>query len=620
MEKFDIVIIGGGHAGIEASLAASRMGCQVLLITLRKETIGLMSCNPAVGGIGKGQLVKEIDALGGEMAKATDATTIQFRMLNTSKGPAVWSSRAQVDRKLYQKYMEDKVMSQENIMVKEGEVINLIVENNRILGIETGDKTIYAKAVVVCTGTFLNGVVHIGLEKYPAGRINEPPSQKLSQALRKLGLEIGRLKTCTTARLNGKTIDFSKMKIQKGDEVIKPFSYSTSSIKLPQRPCYLTYTNKKTHKIILKALENKKLLHIISQGVNPRYCPSIEEKILRFPERERHQIFVEPEGLDTDEYYLNGLFTFLPREVQKELIHTIQGLEKAEISKFGYGIEYDYVYPTQLYPTLETKITENLFLAGQINGTTGYEEAASQGLVAGINAALKVKKKEPLVIGRDQAYIGVLIDDLVTKGTNEPYRMFTSRCEYRLILREDNADIRLSEIGYNIGLVDKEKYNKVRAKKEEIQKGIRLLREKMLTPSADLNYLLKKLGLPELKKPISLAELLKRPEVTYSHLMNIDETLGSFVSKEVMEEIEIEIKYEGYISRQREEVRRMQKMERMRIPSGLDYAKIPGLSTEVKEKLTKFKPLTLGQAARISGINPTAISLLWVYLQKKITK
>lgn len=620
MEKFDIVIIGGGHAGIEASLAASRMGCQVLLITLRKETIGLMSCNPAVGGIGKGQLVKEIDALGGEMAKATDATTIQFRMLNTSKGPAVWSSRAQVDRKLYQKYMEDKVMSQENIMVKEGEAIDLIVENNRILGIETGDKTIYAEAVVVCTGTFLNGVVHIGLEKYPAGRINEPPSQKLSQALRKLGLEIGRLKTCTTARLNGKTIDFSKMKIQKGDEVIKPFSYSTSSIKLPQRPCYLTYTNKKTHKIILKALENKKLLHIISQGVNPRYCPSIEEKILRFPERERHQIFVEPEGLDTDEYYLNGLFTFLPREVQKELIHTIQGLEKAEISKFGYGIEYDYVYPTQLYPTLETKITENLFLAGQINGTTGYEEAASQGLVAGINAALKVKKKEPLVIGRDQAYIGVLIDDLVTKGTNEPYRMFTSRCEYRLILREDNADIRLSEIGYNIGLVDKEKYNKVRAKKEEIQKGIRLLREKMLTPSADLNYLLKKLGLPELKKPISLAELLKRPEVTYSHLMNIDETLGSFVSKEVMEEIEIEIKYEGYISRQREEVRRMQKMERMRIPSGLDYAKIPGLSTEVKEKLTKFKPLTLGQAARISGINPTAISLLWVYLQKKITK
>ncbi|MCM8763469.1 MAG: tRNA uridine-5-carboxymethylaminomethyl(34) synthesis enzyme MnmG [Candidatus Omnitrophica bacterium] len=617
MNKFDIIVIGAGHAGIEASLAASRMGCSVLLITLKKETIGLMSCNPAIGGVGKGQLVREIDALGGEMAKAADNTGIQFRMLNTSKGPAVWSSRCQVDRRLYQKYMESTVLNQENLVVKEGEVVGLIIEHNKILGVEMLNETIYAKAVVISTGTFLNGVIYIGLDSYPAGRINEPPSIRLAQALRSLGLGMGRLKTCTTARLDGKTIDFSKMIVQEGDDVRRPFSFFTLGAQLPQKPCYLTYTNKKTHRIILKALRDKKLLHIISQGVNPRYCPSIEEKVLRFSERERHQIFVEPEGLDSEEYYTNGLFTFLPKEVQREFIQTIPGMEKAEITKFGYGIEYDYVYPNQLYPTLESKLIKNLFLAGQINGTTGYEEAASQGLIAGINAVKKVGGKEPFILGRDQAYIGVLIDDLVTKGTNEPYRMFTSRCEYRLILREGNADIRLSEFGHKLGLIRKETFDKVKEKKEAIHKGIELLKKKKLKPSPEVNRLFKNFGIPELKKAISFAQLLKRPGINCAHFKELDMNLEKVISENAFSEIEIEIKYEGYINRQKEEVRRMQKIERIKIPSGFEYAKIPALSSEVKEKLNKFKPLTLGQASRISGVNPSAISILWVYLERK---
>lgn len=615
MRRFDIIVIGGGHAGIEAALTSSRMGCSVLLITLRKDTIGLMSCNPAIGGVGKGQLVKEIDALGGEMAKAADATGIHFRMLNTSKGPAVWSSRCQVDRKLYQKYMEDKIINQKKLSVKEGEVLSLIVEKNRVLGVETKDERIYSKAVIISTGTFLNGVIYIGLEKHLAGRIDEPPSIRLAKFLKSLGLEIGRLKTCTTARLDGKTIDFSKMIIQEGDIFIRPFSFSTHSIKLPQKPCYLTYTNQKTHKIVLEALKDKRILHIISQGVNPRYCPSIEEKIIRFPHRDRHQIFVEPEGLDTDEYYINGLFTFLPKKVQEEIVHTIPGLENSQITRYGYGIEYDYVYPTQLYPTLETKLIKNLFLAGQINGTTGYEEAAGQGLIAGINAVLKIRDKEPFILRRDQAYIGVLVDDLVTKGTNEPYRMFTSRCEYRLLLREDNADLRLQEFGYKFGLVRRRDWERVKNKKRIIEKELNYLKKKIIKPTAEVQKIFKKWGLPSLKKPITLAELLKRPQIEYIRLRELDKHREE-LPLEIAKEIEIEMKYEGYIQRQREEAYRMEKIEKIKIPPDFEYSKIPGLSREVVEKLSKFKPLTIGEASRIPGITPVAVSLLWVYLQR----
>ncbi|MBL7081466.1 MAG: tRNA uridine-5-carboxymethylaminomethyl(34) synthesis enzyme MnmG [Candidatus Omnitrophica bacterium] len=594
MERFDVIVVGAGHAGIEAALAAARMGCHVALITLRTDTIGLMSCNPAIGGIGKSQLVKEIDALGGQMAKSADACAVQYRLLNASKGPAVQSTRTQIDRRLYQRYMQEIVATQENLLIKEKEVISLIVADNQVLGIETTEEALYSKCVVITTGTFLNGVIHLGTEEYRAGRRNEPASIKLSINLKDIGFELGRLKTCTPPRLDGKTIDFSRMRLQSADLNTKPFSFSNTKISLPQLPCYLTYTNQRTHEIIRSTLEDKELLYIISQGISPRYCPSIEEKIMRFPEKERHQLFIEPEGLDTDEYYANGLFTFLPLKAQEEILATIPGLENAQITNPGYGIEYSFVLPTQLLLSLQAKRIRNLFFAGQINGTTGYEEAAAQGLIAGINAALMANKKNALVLDRSTSYIGVLIDDLVTKGTNEPYRMFTSRVEYRLILREDNADLRLGKIGYELGLLNRKEYERILKKEKDIESGIRYLKETNICKD---------------KKRLSLYQFLKRPETKIK-----DISLKG--SEDVLRGIEIEVKYSGFIRRQLVEVEHFRNLEKIKISKDYDYSKIPGLSSEIKEKLSEFKPVNLGQASRISGITPAAISLLMIWLRK----
>jgi len=598
MEKYDVIVVGGGHAGIEASLASSRLGLSTALITFDKNFIGYMSCNPAVGGVGKGQLVKEIDALGGEMAKATDTTGIQFRILNSSKGPAVWSSRAQVDRKEYALYMQKVVLNQENLDVIEGEVTDILVKDGKAYGVEVnGEKQIYGRTVILTPGTFLNGLIHIGLESFPAGRIEERKvSIKLSERLKNLGFKILRFKTGTCARLDGKTIDFSGLKVQYGDQPPRPFSFSTEQLNVKQVPCYITYTNEKTHKIIRENLDRSPLFTGKITGKGVRYCPSIEDKVVKFPHHERHHVFLEPEGKDVDLYYPNGISTSLPIDVQEEFIHTIKGLENVKIVRYGYGIEHDVVEPTQVYPTLETKLIENLFFAGQINGTTGYEEAAAQGLIAGINASLKIKGKKPLILDRTTSYIGVLIDDLTTKGTDEPYRMFTSRVEYRLLIREDNADLRLRKIGYEIGLVSEEEWEKTQNKKRMIDKLMGELKSK-------------KIKIPSGR--ISLFEYLRRPEVKIK-----DIKLDGDYPKDVLEEVEIEVKYSPYIERMLSEIKEFRNLERIKIPPDIDYEKIPGLSLEIREKLSKFKPLNLGQASRISGITPSAISILMVYLKK----
>lgn len=599
MERYDVIVVGGGHAGIESAMACKKMGVSVLLITFDKNKIGYMSCNPAIGGVGKGQLVKEIDALGGEMAKATDKTGIQFRILNLSKGPAVWSSRAQVDRNDYNLYMKNLI--EKNVEVFEGEVTDLIIENGIVKGVEvTGEKLIFSKCVILAPGTFLNGLIHIGLESFPAGRIEERKvSQKLSEKLKEIGFEILRFKTGTCARLDGNSIDFSNLQPQYGDENPRPFSFSTEKIEVKQLPCYITYTNEKTHQIIRKNLDRSPLYGGKIKGIGVRYCPSIEDKVVKFPHHPRHHVFLEPEGKDCKIYYPNGISTSLPIDVQDEFIRTIPGLKNVRILRYGYGIEHDVVNPVQIYPTLETKLVGNLFFAGQINGTTGYEEAASQGLIAGINSACKVKNQPPLILDRTTSYIGVLIDDLTTKGTNEPYRMFTSRVEYRLLIREDNADIRLREIGYKLGLVSKEEWEKTRKKIEDIERLKKLLNSKKISVDG---------------KKISLFEYIRRPGVKIS-----DFGFSEF-SPDVIFETEVEIKYAPYIERMLSEIKEFKNIEKIKIPENFDYNKVPGLSLEIREKLSKFKPLNLGQASRISGITPSAISILMVYLKKLQTE
>jgi tRNA uridine 5-carboxymethylaminomethyl modification enzyme len=611
---YDIIVIGGGHAGIEASLAPARMGLSVALFTMSADTIGRMSCNPAIGGLAKSHLVKEIDALGGEMAKITDRAGIQFKILNRSKGPAVWATRVQCDRALYRRYAREAVEAQENLDIVESTVDELLSRDGRITGVRTPEGEYSAKAVIITTGTFLNGLIHIGLKNYPAGRAGEPPSTGVSKSLAEMGLHLGRLKTGTPPRLAKESVDLSVMTIQDGDSPPPAISIFTEEITNPQLPCYMTYTNMETHKIILGNLGDSPLYSGVIKGVGPRYCPSIEDKVVRFKERERHQVFLEPEGLDVDEYYANGISTSLSEEAQTELVHSIAGLEDAEITKFGYAIEYDYVYPTQLKPSLEAKKVKGLFLAGQINGTSGYEEAAAQGLMAGINASLKIKGEEPLILGRDEAYIGVLIDDLVTKGTKEPYRMFTSRAEYRLLLRQDNADLRLMEKGHALGLIGKDAVDHLHYKKEKTEFEIRRLRSTRVKPK-DINNILKERGSTEIKEDATLYQLLKRPEMKYSDIINASPP-DSPLTEDVIKQIEIQVKYSGYIKRQALLAEKLKKTEKINIPEDFIYKGIPGLSNEVVGKLEEIRPLNLAQAGRIPGVTPAAISLLMVAVER----
>ena len=619
MIVYDCLIVGGGHAGIEAALAASRMGCRTLLVTLRRETIGAMSCNPAIGGIGKGQLVKEIDALGGAMALAADACGIQFRRLNASKGPAVRSSRAQVDMFRYRDTMRALVERQEGLEILEAQAAEVLVGGEGATGIRTAQgETIWAKTVVLTPGTFLRGLLHIGLTHFPGGRLGEPPAVRLSDSLKALGLVTGRFKTGTCPRIDLRTIDFTRLRRQDGDEPPQPFSFRTRRLSLEQVPCYITYTNAATHEIIRRNLDRSPLYTGKIKSTGVRYCPSIEDKVVRFEERPRHQVFLEPEGRDSLEVYPNGVSTSLPVDIQIGMLRSMEGLERARILRPGYGIEYDFLDPTQLAPTLEIKGIPNLFCAGQINGTTGYEEAAAQGLMAGINAALKARGRAPFVLGRDEAYIGVLIDDLTTRGTDEPYRMFTSRVEYRLLLREDNADLRLTPHGYRLGLVDEERTRAVEERRRRIETGCDFLRRTRLEMKR-MNSFLVSLGLPETARAATLEELLRRPEVDVDRLREEGALDGHSDLRDLplARQVEIEVKYSGFIARQREEVRRFRKIEGIAIPAGFDYRRVRGLSNEIVEKLTSLRPVSLGQAARVAGVTPAAVALMMVYLGKQ---
>ncbi len=607
---YDIIVIGAGHAGCEAALACARMGLGVAVFTMNLDTIGQMSCNPAIGGLAKSHLVKEIDALGGEMARITDRAGIQFKILNKSKGPAVWATRVQADRVLYRMHMREALEAEDGLDIKQECIEEILINRDSVQGVKTTEKIYRAEAVIIATGTFLNGLIHIGLKNFSAGRAGEPPSTGLSKSLLDIGLKIGRLKTGTPPRLDVKGIDFSVMNIQEGDAPPPAMSLFTEKIKNPQLPCYITYTNKLTHKIITDNLKHSPLYSGQITGVGPRYCPSIEDKVVKFKEKTRHQIFLEPEGIDAKEYYANGISTSLPEEVQEKIVNTISGLENARLTKYGYAIEYDFVYPTQLKPTLETKPVQGLFLAGQINGTSGYEEAAAQGLVAGINAVLGIKNRTPFILGRHEAYIGVLIDDLVTKGTKEPYRMFTSRAEYRLLLRQDNADLRLMEKGYNLGLINRKQFDLLMEKKILIDAEIRRIKSTQIKPEA-VNPVLRRLGAAEIKQDTTLYRLLKRPEVRYMDLPSHGD-----LSREVADQVEIQTKYKGYIRRQAYLAEKFKKVEGKKIPEDFKYNGIPGISREIAEKLEEIRPVNFGQAGRVPGVTPAALSLLMVTVEK----